>query len=348
MSYSPTWQNADGSGRVVAAEHFVRLSDAEEIAAAINRRRRLTYQGQQDFSSDVCSGAHVRRRTIDAALAPPYDDFRESLAEEILDPPAGTQGGSPASPQEMVWLWPIAGSDENKTLVSGADGVGEGEVGLFQKLNGTSDWTDPALTPCGSPIRAVHFNELRQSVEWIRRGGWELPVYLSAGLFSPMPDNPWAGGHVANNGTDELRAVGFAILRTEDAPPLGLTNVTVRTSSRLELLADTDCTVEVHHCLRPIGFTENLPTWNEYDPGASLAWTLPGGLGEGDSTPIGSLALTAGVPGTLSNAALADALQAMVDGAEQNLLLRRQDTGPETIAATALLVVEFDLLAPPN
>jgi hypothetical protein len=173
-------------------------------------------------------------------------------------------------------------------------------------------------------------------------------VYLAAGIFSTLPDTPWPGGQVANNGLDELRTLGFSVLRSGDDPELGLTGVTVRGSSALQLVADTDCTVEVHHCLREIDYDQYLPTWNEYDPNQSLAWTQPGGLGAGDSTPIGSVSLTAGVPGELSNTALADALQAMVDGAEQSFLLRRQDTGSETVEVSALLVVEFDLDTPPN
>jgi hypothetical protein len=348
MSYSPAWQNADAAGRVLAAEHFVRLTDAEELAAAINRRRVLTYQQAQDFSSDVFSGARVRRRTVDGAVAPPYDDFRRALAEKVLDPPTGTQGGTPPTPQAMTWLWPVADDEEDKTLVSGADGVGDGEVGLFQKLNGTTDWTDPALTPCVSPVRAVHLNELRQAAEWVRRGRWELPVYLAAGVFSVLPDTPWTGGQVANNGAEELRSLGYAVLRTEGEPPLGLTGVTVRASSVLQLVADADCTVGVHHCLREIDYEQHLPTWNEYDPEHSLTWSQPGGLGAGDSTPIDAVSLTAGVPGELSGAALADALQQMVDGAEQSFLFRRQDSGPETVEVGALLVVEFELDTPPN
>ncbi len=346
MSYNPTWQNADPAGQVVAAEHFIRLSDAAELADAVNRRRLLTYQAEQDFSSDIAAGAHVRNRVIDSAEAPPYDAFRKSLAEKILHPPVGTLGGQPASPLAMDWLWPIADGDEDKLLVAGdAD---EGQVGLFEKLNGTDDWTDATLTPGQSRIRAVHINELRQAVEWIRRGRWVLPVYPEAGLFSPMPDTPWGGGFLANDGSEELRVVGFSMLRTPETPPRGLTDVTVRPSTRIELLASDDCTLQVHHCLREIDFQTNPPTWNQYAPDASAAWSQPGGLGEGDSLPIGSLTLTAGEPGHMSGPVVAAALQAMTDGAERNLLVRREDTGPQTVEITVMLVVEFDLLTPPN
>ena len=46
----------------------------------------------------------------------------------------------------MEWLWPEGDADEGKVLVSGAEGVGEGEVGLFQKLSGTDHWTDAVLS----------------------------------------------------------------------------------------------------------------------------------------------------------------------------------------------------------
>ncbi|MGC9455378.1 MAG: hypothetical protein ACP5HU_11015 [Phycisphaerae bacterium] len=344
MSYDPSWTNGDTGGRLTACEHFVRLSDADELAEAVNRRRLLTYQWPQDFSSDVSAAARVRARTVATAVAPAYDSFRKSLSEEVLHPPAGTLGGTPASPQEMVWLWPEADGDEDKLLVASTPAAGE--VALFGKLNGSDDWIDPTLMPGVSPIRAVHFNELRQATEWIRRGRWTLPLYPSAGLFSPMPDTPWPGGEVANNGLDELQTLGFAILRTEETPPRGLIDVTVRAGSSVQLLTDTDCTLELYHCLRPIDFNDDLPTWNEYAPG--YPWSQPGGLGAGDSTYIGSVALSAGVAGTLSNPALTAALQAMIDGDEQNLLIRRQDNGPETTEVTALLVVEFDLNAPPN
>ena len=59
-------------------------------------------------------------------------------------------------------------------------------------------------------------------------------------------------------------------------------------------------------------------------------------------------AMTANVTGQLSNAALTTAVQAMIDGAEQNFLVRRSDTGYETIGISGELIVEFDLDTPPN
>ncbi|MDY6913367.1 MAG: hypothetical protein SVT52_02770 [Planctomycetota bacterium] len=348
MTYAPVWTNSNEQGRLDAAVHFIRISDAVELSVAVNRRYLLTYQNEQDFSSQLYGGAPVGSAAISSASAPPFDNLRDALAEEILDAPAGGLGGDPATPSDMQWLWPEADDDEDKVLVSGAGGVGSGQVGLFQKLNGTDHWTDPALTAGQTAVRSVHFNELRQAAEWIRRGRWTLPVYFAAGLFSPLSDTPWIGETIANNGANELRSLGFAILRTDEESPLGLADVTVRASSFLELTADVDCTVEVYHCLRPVDFSGSPPTWNEYNPAASAAWASPGGTGQGDSTLIGSIGLSAGLPGSLSNSALAAALQAMVDGDEQNVLIRRGDTGWQTIAVTGRLVIEFDLDSPPN
>ncbi len=348
MSYTATWTNANAQGRLDAAVHSVRLCDAQELTESINRRRLLTYQTQQDFSSKVHSGAWTRQSTIASASEPPFDNFRDALAEKVLAPPTGSMGGSPATPSAMDWLWPESDADEGKVLVSGAGGVGAGEVGLFQKLNNTDHWTNQTLTAGESPIRAVHFNELRQAVEWIRRGCWQLPLYLTTGIFSLLPDTPWAGEAIANNDTDELRSLGYAIIRSGETPDRGLVNVTARSSSYMEITADTNCTVEIYHCLRPIDYASDPPTWNEYDPSASAAWTTPGGTGNGDAVYLGSIALTADVTGNFSTSAFISALQGMIDGAEQSFLLRRSDTGPSTVSVTAYLTIEFDLDSPPN
>ena len=344
MPYAPPWTNADPSGRVVPGEHVVRLSDPAEIAAEINRRRRLTYQPEQDFSGHLAPGERVRRLTFEGATAPPFDDFRVSLNDRVLTPPAGTMGGSPPTPTSMAWLWPEPDADEGKIIVPGDGGVGDGEVGLTRKLNGTCAWTDPDLGPPPRRVRAVHVNELRQAVEWLRRGRWDLPVYFACGIFSALPDTPWVGDLLANNGTHELRCVATAVLSADASPVLGLTDVSVRDAARLEVTADADCVVEARRCLRAVDFAGDPPTWNEYAPGASAGWSAPGGAGAGDAELIGSLTLTAGQPGELTGPALTAALQAMIDGAEQNFLFRRADAGPETIAVSGRLVVEFDLM----
>ncbi len=346
MPYAATWTNANAQGRLDAGEQTVCFCDADELADAVNRRRMLTYQEPQDFTSDVAAGLWVRARTLATAETPPFDNLRDALAGKIIDAPTGTLGGSPATPAAMDWLWPVAGEDENKLIVSGA--AGAGEISLLEKLNGTDDWTDAVLTAGQTAIRAVHFNELRQVAEWLRRGRWRLPVYFGNGLYSPLPDTPWLGDLIANNGTHELRSLGFAVLRTGEVPDLGLTEVTARPGSYLEITTNLNCTVEVYRCLRAVDFIDDAATWNDYDPSASAGWTAPGGTGAGDAVYVGSVSLTAGVAGSLSGANLAAALQAMIDGAEQNLLVRRGDTGPESIAIAGTLVVEFDLDSPPN
>ncbi len=346
MTYAATWTNGNAQGRLEAGIHRARDEDPAELAQAVNRRRRLVYLAEQDFSSQIGPLKLIRGSTLAGQSPPPFRSLRDAVTDEILSPAVGGLGGQPPTPAAMDWLWPVAGPDENQILV--AREPEPGEVGLFEELNGTSTWTHAALTGGRIAIRAVHFNELRQAVEWIRRGRWLLPIYFSAGIFSPLPNTGWIGDSIANNRVDELRSIGFALARTEDAPPLGLTDVTVRPGSRIELTADTDCQVEVFHCLRRIDFVEDSPTWNEYDPSESAAWDQPGGTGAGDAAFIGSMSLSAGVPGQLSGSALSAAVQQMIDGAEQNFLVRRSDVGNETIGIAGELLVEFDVDSPPN
>ena len=68
-------------------------------------------------------------------------------------------------------------------------------------------------------IRAKHVNELRQVLEWLRYGRWEMPFYMAAGMHSWWPDTPWWGDIVANDGSDEVRILGFAYVRLDAAPP---------------------------------------------------------------------------------------------------------------------------------
>ena len=343
MTYSATWQNSDESGRVSSGVHTIALSDAAELAERINRRRLLVCMLQQDYSSHVASGAWVRQSTLASAQYPPLDSLRDNLLTGILKAPAGALGGTPPTPASMEWLWPVSGPDENKVIVPGNDGIGQGQVGLLQKLNGTSAWTDPALTAGECTIRAVHINELRQAVEWLSRGRWRLPVYMPSGIFSPMPDTPWIPNAVANNGNDELRALGYAVVSNDETPPRCLTDVAVRSSTSLTITAGLGCTIEARHCLRDIPWTTALPTWNEYDTAASLAWNAPGGAGQGDSAYLGSVALQAGVPGVISTSSLAAAVQEMVDGGLPYFLFRQTNSSPMTAGIAAELTVEFDL-----
>jgi hypothetical protein len=346
MTYQSNWTNGNSQGRVQAGVSRVRACDAADIAAAINRRLALTYQLQQDYSSVIAAGLPVRRTLLHGAFPPPFEDFRNNTGNIILSPPVQTTPGSPPTPTAMQWLWPQGDGNENAVIVG--TNPAAGQVSLFDKLNGTVDWTDPGLVAGRTAIRAVHWNELRQSLEWLSRGRWTLPLYFSGGLFSMLPDTPWFGGSIANNGSFELRTVGFALMYSPGPPPMGLASVTVRSSSYLEITADQTCTAQVSQCLRPIDFINDLPSWNKYQTNAGLAWGAPGGAGSGDSTPVGSMSLSQGTPTRLSGAAVASALQDMVDGAQQNWLVRRTDTGPQTVNISGQLVVEFDLNTPPN
>jgi len=343
MTYSAAWQNGNEQGRLEPAVHVVNLADAAQVADRINRRRMLVYQPRQDFGAHVHAGAYVRGSTLSAAVSPPFDSFRANITDTVIAPQVGVLGGDPATPSAMDWLWPVNDADEGKILVAGELPPGEGQVGLLAKLNGTNHWTDPSLTPGGTHVRALHFNELRQSIEWIHRGRWRMPIYLPAGIFSALPDTRWIGQAVANNGAADLRSLGFAIISTPDSPALGLANVSVRSGSFLAITTDRECTIEARRCLRQIAWQSDGPTWNKYAPDANKAWASPGALGDGDSTSIGSVALQADQPGQISGGALASALQAMIEGGEPNFLLRRTDTGPLTVNVTADVTIEFDL-----
>lgn len=340
MSYLATWTNGDSQGRVEPAVHRVRQCDATELAAAINRRRLLTFQAADDFSGLTFDLAPIRRTLIQGADSEAFHDFRDNIENHLLTPPTDVSHPS------MQWLWPVADGDENKVITTSSPGGGQ--VNLFAKLNGTSSWTDPSLVAGQSHVRAVHWNEIRQSVEWLTRGRWVLPLFFAGGLFSVLPDTPWFGGAIANNGASELRTVGLASLAGVGSPRNGLTAVTVRASSFVELTADTACNVEIRHCLRAVDCYNDPPSWNRYRPVAAQSWQTPGGTGSADSAVIGSLSLAAGTGAQLAGTAVTAALQAMVDGGEQSVLVRRLDTGNQTIQAIGRLVVEFDLTSPPN
>jgi hypothetical protein len=350
MTYQATWANGT-SGRVTAAVDYIRLSDVQEIADCVNRRRQLLYQSAQDYSSVIKTGALVGRSVLSLAMAPPFDNFRSAVTGPILNPACGTLGGQPASPESMVWLWPIAGANENNTIVTGFAGVGSGQVGLFTELNGGANWTDPSLATLGGYARAIHINELRQTMEWLSRGRWRMPIYFDAGLMSLMPTTPWIGNMIGNNGTGQLQDVGQVLLRPPGMPAgqLGLTGVQVRVSSSIQITADTTCTIQLYRCIRAVCFaSSNLPTWNQYDPAGGHNWSAPGGTGAGDAVLIGTYPVTANQTAVISDANVQAAIQAIVNGAEQNLLIRRSDVGFETIGFSAELVVEFDLQNPPN
>jgi hypothetical protein len=342
----PTAQWTNGStGTLQPAVHAARECDLKELADAANRRLLLTYQAARSYGGILDALCPIRRAPLEGSAGPLVPALRSALAQDVLSAPVGVVGPSPATPLQMQWLWPFDDGDENKTIV--LPQPLDGEVNLLAKLNGQACWTDPSLA--AARVRAVHVNELRRAAEALVRGRWTLPLYMPTGLFSLLPDAPWIGMTVANSGAAELRAVAAVLLSTGDSSPRGLTGVRARSASFIELTADCDCTLELYRCLRDVAPWSDPPTWNEYAPASSLGWQSPGALGAQDAQLVGTLDLLAGTPGRLSSESLRAAIDCMIDGAPQRWLLRRADTGYETITITGgLVVVEFDLACPPN
>ena len=343
MSYNPQWSNGT-NGRLDGEMHRPHLSDAAELAEAVNRRRRLVYATYDaDYSSHIHGGAYVRSRTF-SAMSPPFQAFRDAFTGTLLHPATGMLGGEPPSPSAMRWL-----ASDGKLLTISGD-PGEDETSFFAALNGGKSWTDAPLSD-SHPIRAPHINELRAAAELMIRGRWEMPIHFAAGIISLLPDTPWFGELISSNGEDELRSIGHAYLRRWEDPFSGLRNVTVLSSSRVKLQSQRECSVALHHCGRSISWLENPPTWNSACPGEE-DWETPGGTGCDDGSFMGTASLTGSdscYTGSMSGASVAAGLQAIVDGGEQNFLARRLDTG-DPIAAQVYgsLVIEFEVNTPPN
>lgn len=330
MTYTPTWTQGDANGRVIPACHAVLKSDMTELLEAINRRRRLAFLG------DRLPGLSSRPRHASVG------SFRGEILE-LLNLPTGSQGGVPASPQTLDWIWPLADSHENDRIVERS--AGSGEIELRQGTLGQADWTDPDLQ-AGDDVRAIHINQMRACLEHIRRGRWTLPIYFQAGITDALPDSAWTGWTIGHSSSMQIRSLGYAVVCNSDEA-IGLGNVTARPSSRIELTADTACELSLYRCKREIDFPADPPTWNHYDPSAGLSWDLAGATGTGDAEHIATQAASAGSPCVLTGSAVASAIQAMIDGAPQHLTLCRNDIGPESIAVSGQIVVEFDLDSPP-
>ncbi len=308
MAYNPSWSTGTG-GRIVSPNHSIHLVDAEEIGDALDRRRRIAFWSGFDFSADLFAGAYVKGST--------FGSFRSKIVSDVWGANYGALGGSPPTPLAVDWVWPIDDGDKG-TKLTGAF--------VFDKLNGTGSWGSSVAAKAS--IEALDINELRQVIEWTRDGDWELPNYNTAGILSSVPDTPWIGDVIANDGVDELQSVGWAVVHFDDK---GIQNATARSSS-IVVSVDTACTVQVYHVDKYVDF-DNPPSWNSF-----------GGLT--GCTSIGSASCSPGSPGTISGASTA--LQNMIDGSYQNFLFRRSDTGVETITFSAVFHANFTLDTTPN
>ena len=326
MSYTPQWTDAPR----LTGQEYVRAGHFRELADAIDRRRRLGASGTDGWPA-IAPHSHVLYQT---AIS-----LRSAIGSELLSMLTGRLGGGPiASPCALAWLWPFADGDEDKVLV--ANNPQSGQVSLFQKLNGTYSWGAP-MSWAAPHIQAIHINELRQALEWISRGRWVFPLYLPGGLFSPLPDVPWLGGVIANDGVSELRTAGAIIARNvgDGGVIHGLSGIAIRSTSSIELTADLDCRVSVGFLPAPAVDWDNDPP----------CWDGPWAGGGANAQPLGELTLTAGQTGRLSSAALTAALQQIADGgAESNFLISRMDCSNDNITITGNVVAEFDLTSPPN
>ena len=343
MTYSPDWIDAALLG---PPQHRPRVAYMAQLCQAVNRRYLLSYQGPHDYSTALQADEYVSRTLTTGAQPPPFRALRQSLTGSILYPPPAGLGGQPPSPTAMHWLWPGSDADHGKPI-SAANPAPPGQVSLFDKLNGTDGYTDPFLHAGQTPIRAVHVNELRQVCEHLRMGLWEMPIYWHDGICSFAPDTPWYGDIVANDGADEVRILGYSILRTEEALPRGLVGVTMLPASWIDVRADEPCTLELYASIRPVGFVTNPPTWNHYDPAGGRSWTIAGGCSGADSVPMGSVQCVPDQWVRLSGPGVAAGLQGMADGGPQVFIARRADPSYEAVFVESQLGAVFELNGPP-
>jgi len=363
--YTPNWSNANVAG-LVDSTLYHRRADLAELADAINRRRLLVIQTPFDYPPVLNARPYVSQYAIDDGLdspnQPPYEyalAMRNGLVgpgSSILNALPGMDGylPGPANPISLNWLWPEADGDENKIIRSWQSSPSPTEVGLFNRLNGTTTWTDPTLMP-GQFGKAVHVNELRRVVAMLRRGRWTLPIYWRAGMLSDLPDLTWIPDTLGNDGVDELRSVGgvrFHVDRVSGRHGLhGVRALSASLTFTLSFTGSATCEVELRHVLRPVTFLDNDgPSWTYYRRASKLPWAQPGGAGVGDSVAIGgAITVSAGVPVVVNDASLLPAVQAMLDEtAPSFFMLRQLDVGKSMVAiSNATITVDFELASPP-
>ena len=356
-TYNPAWTNADSNGRVDSTCYHGR-GDLDEIAAAINRRRLLVIQEPWDYDALLDVRPYVSQYVIDDSTESPAADnalnFRQAVIDRILlAAPGRDTYYVPSNPSSLAWLWPLADADENKTVVTWLGSPSPTQVGLFNRLNGSPGWTDPAIVANAthtSPARAVHINELRQALEWLRRGRWVLPMYWNVGLFTGMPNVPWFGSLLTYDGTSEARALG--VVRPHIGPR-GLHGVRAIAAS-VSITFSAACVVEMRQVLRSISFDDDWPTWNHYRGDSGLPWSQPGGCGAGDSEVVfGPAPVSAGVPlvidGANGGSGWLPTWQSVLDqDSSPFFLLRRLDAAAGLVdILSASLTLTFELDSPP-
>lgn len=313
------WTN--GSGGRVNGTNWVRALDFVEIANRFNRLRALEFLGPDN----TLAAPFVADTGI--AWTPGIYELRNAYPGIIIGPDASpacnymrflTDSGSPISPS---------------TSPAG------GETSFFSLLNGGTGWTDGG--GADSWIAAVDLNELRKGMELLTHGLWKFPVYLDGGLFSGQPDMPWFGGMVVYNATSgELRTVGFVEFSLDGTPMMGLTNVQVRSTSKIWVTGDAAGSIEVGRVTLPLTVNGGVSrTWGR-------TWNSPWTASGGDYASIGTMSLTAGTPVSITGGAVASALQAMIDGGPtlQNILIRKTNSDYTQVNVTASVDVEFDLV----
>jgi hypothetical protein len=361
-TYNPAWSNANSTG-LVDSTCFHSRSALDEIAAAINRRRLLVLQNPFDYASLLNPRPFISQYVIDDSLElSPADNapnFRQAIIQRILGASPGQDiAYMPTNPTSMVWLWPLADADENKTIVTWLGSPSATQVGLYNRLNGGSTWTDYNLD-VGALVtqdaRAVHVNELRLALEWLRRCRWTMPVYGWYGLVNSMSGTPWMSGIFGADGANDVRAVFGPRLHIEhpNGLPLGLHNVRPLSAS-LSLTSSQSCVVEVRQILRPITIGVNgMASWDFHNNATQSPWAQGGATGPGDSEVVcGPISMTANVPLVLdihNTAGWLTMWQSMLDqNSPPYFLIRRLDTGPTLMnLSNASVTLDFELNSPP-
>ncbi len=303
-----TWQQANQDDRLDES-HFARADDITELYTELNRRRAIYF-----LAADTVP-------TISGYItASPPSNLRDNLL-----------GILPQSflRDNMRWVWPLAGADENKLLVANASSD-PAEVGLLEKIGTASnEWIrDPAA---GDMVHAEDINELRLALERVCRVKSIEYVHNAASMASNPTDISFPDLMVSNNAYEEVRAIGQLVMRTGTSPVFGMgPSVEVLSNSVLDVMADEDCTLDVYHVATDLPYDGSYPTWD--DATDSLSWT--GGLGQG-ATLLTQITCTAYDWTTISGASLISILQDSAD--DSNTALLFLFVSPGTLNALATL-----------